>query len=248
MRIAKDSGQKVRNEIDLRDLYIKLLDEHRNVFIYKLDDEIYFFRSIKRNEYKKIFLDDSFNDFERQDMVCETCILYPEGFNAEDQDAGLPTKLCDIILRNSLMDSFVTQANALQLYRSEMAKLSDQINCLIAEAYPKYSIEEIENWDMDQTLKFLSRAEWTLVNLRNIPIDPNYFNFSQVNSSEVETEEEKEKPAEKPKKQKLTPEKLAELKRKMPEIDWEHDSVMMEGERALEVEVDTTPPALRPGW
>ena len=151
-------------------------------------------------------------------------------------------------MHNSLMDSFVTQANVLQLYRSEMAKLSDQINCMIAEAYPKYSIEEIESWDMDQTLKFLSRAEWTLVNLRNIPIDPDYFNFSKVKPGEAETEEVKEEPEAKPKKQKLTPEKLAELKRKMPEIDWEHDSVTIEGKRALEVEVDTTPPALRPGW
>ena len=47
------------------------------------------------------------------------------------------------------------------------------------------------------------------------------------------------------KRERLTPEKLAELKRNFPEIDWEHDTLMSEGEDAMYDNVDTVAPALR---
>lgn len=249
---------KNNDNIDIRDLYIKLLGENRNVFIQKIEDDIYIFRSIKRSEYRKIFLEEDFNDIEKEDIVCETCILYPENFNSDDADAGLPSKLCDLILKYSYMDSIDTQSKVMYAYRSEMIKIANQIDCIITEAFPKFSIEEVQDWDMDQTLKYLSRAEWSLKNLRGLNIDPDYFNFTPVteeieNAEDLDKKEEdviKKEPSKqaRQKKQKLTPEKLAELKAKMPEIDWGHDSILEDGVKALEVREDITPPALRPGF
>ena len=52
-----------------------------------------------------------------------------------------------------------------------MEQFDNQITCIIHEAFPNLDVEEIENWGMAKTAKYLSRAEWKLNVLRQIPVD-----------------------------------------------------------------------------
>ena len=133
-----------------------------------------------------------------------------------------------------------------------MYNLDNQITCIINEAFPNFDIEEIENWDLERTAKYLSRAEYKLQNFRGFEFNEAYFEAGQP-QQEVEEPEQKqieesvETETLKPKKEKMTPEKLRQLQAQFPEIDWANDAVMKGGIDAMADSVDTMAPALRPG-
>ena len=251
---------------DITDLFIKFQNQHRNVFMYKFDNIVFFYRSLGRSEYKKIFNSD-FDDMAKEELICETCTLWPNEFDFEDCDAGIPSVFAREILKNSFLDSPESRNTVLDYYRGEMFDLDNQITAIINEAFPNLDIEDIEAFDVDQTCKYLSRAEWKLHNLRGIPfrehdgfdneageraVRPSQ-ETARKQSVQTPTTEElgaEEKPSIRGgnKKEKLTPEKLRELQMKFPEIQWGHDSVQAEGLDAFKVSVDTESPALRPGF
>ena len=150
-----------------------------------------------------------------------------------------------------------------------MYDLDNQITCLINEAFPNIDIEEIEKWDVDKTTKYLSRAEWKLHNLRGIPFKEAqgaYREYSQAQQRKESASAGSKQEHQKPQNQednsrktirggsranKLTPEKMKEREefyRKHPEFAGLHDDGL-DGFKGLEqATVDTTSPALRPGF
>lgn len=167
--------------------------------------------------------------------------------------AGMIDVLFEKIIDISYLDSEESRVGVIEYYRQEMYNLDNQITCIINEAFPQFDIEDIENWDVEKTAKYLSRAEWKLQNFRGFQFNEEYFDYGQA-SSQVEQEEVQEQQvntnedANKPTKEKLTPEKLRQLKAQFPEIDWENDAIMRGGVDAMADSVDTMAPALRPGW
>jgi hypothetical protein len=251
------------NMNDLTQIFLKLKDENGNVFIQQFGSEVFIYRSLGRAEYKKLFKEDNeFSDPEKEDILCQACVLWPEDYDWDNCDAGIPTKLSRIILKNSYMDSSETQLAVINYFREEMFDLDNQITCIINEAFPQFDIEEIEAWDVAKTAKYLSRAEWKLQNFRgmNVAFDPFAGQPAQeqqapqtpqqrqmVKTEEIGETEDPKKAINGAKKEKMTPQKLAELKNKFPEINWEADEVFQKGLDALQDSVELTSPALRPG-
>jgi hypothetical protein len=246
---------------DLTDIYMRLQDEHRNVYLHQIENQVFFYRPLGRAEYKKLLEDERFNDMEKEELICQVCTLWPEDYDFEECDAGVPTVLARAILKNSYLDSVESRRAVLDFYRKEMFDLDNQITCIINEAFPQYDIEEIESWGVEKTTKYLSRAEWKLHNLRGLQ----FYDTDAVESfyeaqerqqgtaaqDQVVTEEIEDKPKKNIRggaKEKLTPEKLRELQAKYPEIDWTGDTILTEGPEAMADFVDTTAPALRPGF
>ena len=248
---------------DATEIFIQLQDEHRNVFMHQIDNQIFFYRALGRSEYKKILSDDRFDNMAKEELICQVCTLWPEDYDFEECDAGIPTVLSRAILKNSFLDSIESKKAILDYYRQEMWDLDNQITCIINEAFPQFDIEEIENWDIEKTTKYLSRAEWKLHNLRGLQFydtnlqesyyeaqDQGHEQTKEVKTEEIggPTQKQPEKNMRGGAKEKLTSEKLRELKAKFPEIDWEGDTVLNEGIEGMADYVDTTSPALRPGF
>lgn len=264
---------------DLNEIYALLKEDHRSVYFYKAEEDFFFYRTLTRKEYRMLVENEEINEMEKEDIVCEACVLWPENYDFENCNAGIPTTLTKSIMENSFLDSIESRKMIINHYREEMFELDSQINCIINEAFPQFDIEEIEDWDIERTAKYLSRAEWKLSNLRGMNIVMNPFeeegddednNQSPRNNTEelgvenssdgvssaenikagkfesIEERQERMNPSAS-NKEKLTPEKLEELKAKFPEINWEEDSILQGGENALRESLDTTPPALRPG-
>lgn len=263
--VAPASSPQDLSVQDATELFIQLQDEHRNVFMQQIDSQIFFYRSLGRSEYKKILSDDRFDNMAKEELICQVCTLWPENYDFEECDAGIPTVLAKAILKNSLLDSIESRRAILDYYRQEMWDLDNQITCIINEAFPQFDIEEIESWGIEKTTKYLSRAEWKLHNLRGLQfydtnLQESYYEtqnqgHEQAQTREAKTEEigntthkQPEKNMRGGAKEKLTPEKLRELKAKFPEINWEGDTIMNEGIEGMADYVDTTSPALRPGF
>ena len=249
--------------IDVTDLYLNFLDEYRNVFILQLEDSVMIYKAIGRKAYKDILTNDKLTDLQKEEVICRECLLYPDpgSFDWDNCDAGIPTQLRKAILKNSYLENMEDRETLKKYYRLEMYDLDNQITCVINEAFPNIDIEEIEQWDVEKTTKYYTRAEWKLQNLRNIQFaseeDDNY----QLESMKPQSKKSKKNHRGKSKKEKLTPENIGKQKPKHLDKDksgmtyeefvakfpeFANDTVMQNGD-IEDFTYDTTAPALRTG-
>lgn len=257
---TKDSAQ----EINIEELVAKYVDQYENIVASKIDNEFFLYRVLGRAEYKAIYEDEQFTQLEKENLVIQTCLVYPEHYDLDECPAGIPTQLCKEILEASLIVDENTLCEILDNER--LAFLSDEnniLNCMILSAFPSLNLEEVENWPMEKAIKYYTRAEWILSNLQGIEIKRyNLFleklALEQQAKEREELERQKEQSKNEPqktirggdKKNKLTPDKIKEREeflKKFPEFA--NDNVLANGIDGLEQsDVDTMSPALRPGY
>lgn len=237
------------HDFDVISYIEQLKEKYHTVYWTHIYNNLYIFKPLGRKEFREICENEELDDIEREDAVVTACLLYPQ-VDLDNIEAGIVTKLCKRIMKDSYLDSLETRAAVLDYFRSEMYDTDNQITCIINEAFPNFDIEEIENWDIERTAKYLSRAEWKLQNFRgatfNYDIVDQYRQAEQVTEDNVEennTRSEGDNMSTSNKEEKMTPEKLRELKAKFPEIDWEAQVSMEDMNGGF----DTTPVALRPG-
>lgn len=280
MRIQNVNSNPQDAYVDLTELYISLKDQYTDVFMFQVENQVFLYKQLGRKDYKDL-LELEVNDFEKEEILCKACVLYPQDYDFEECDAGIPSQLAKAILKNSFLDSLESRELLIRVFRQEMHELDNQVTCLIHEAFPEYSIEEIETWDLQRTAKFLSRAEWILANLRGAVFNHDPFtgktpeqilqeqqaaatnqpaqtyeiedeeeDISPIQNGVIETIEERQARLknQKGKKQRMTPEKLAELQAKYPEMNWGSNVFEEVTVDNLKDSVSVDSPALRPGW
>lgn len=257
MKLTNDQ-EFIDQSIDIIELIEELKSKNRTVYWTHIYGQIYIYKPLGRRDHREICEDESLDVLSKEDEVCRRCLLYPTNVDFDNIEAGVISKLVRVIFENSFLSDMESRAAVLDYFRSEMFDLQNQITCIINEAFPQYDIEDIENWDIERTAKFLSRAEWKLQNFRGA-----VFNYDMVEqmqqeassdvqrdaSSEAEVANEKQSVKETPsKKESMDRSKLEELKRKFPEIDWESDTILNEGIDGMQDAADSESVALRPGW
>lgn len=257
MKITNEKKYNLSNgQVDYMSLINDLQDEYGTIYWNTLDDQVFIYRPLGRLEYKQL-LSSEVTDVEKEDVICKACLLHPENFDFDECLAGIPTELSRLILKNSFLDSLESKQLIVNYHRAEMQQFDNQITCIISEAFPSLDIEEIESWDMAKTAKYLSRAEWKLNILRQIPIDYEKSDnmmkheWNMQHSTEEDQKANNPEPTEENKAaspRKKTAAEIAELKRKFPEINWdaEVDTTKVDVNE-LRDSVDTTAPALRVG-
>lgn len=247
------------NVLDLSELIERVKDKYKNIYIFQFEEQVFVYHSVGRKDYKNLIANGELDEQEKEETLCKLCTIWPVNYDfANCEEAGLPTRLAEEIVKNSYLRED-DRKKVLTYYRNEMLDTDNQINGIIIAAFPTLNLEEIENWDVATAAKYLSRAEWILHNINGVPFkeEGNYneegpiteeiteedFSGAITSSSKNNSVAHNGKP-----KQRLTPEKLTELKAKYPMIDWEHDDVTMHGIEGItnQPEVDSTPPALRP--
>lgn len=237
-------------EINPLRLLYNFKQEYRNVTLEEINGEMFIFRALGRLEYRRIVEDKTISNCEKEDYICKTCLLYPQDFDFENCEAGIPMNLTKKILEFSFLDSLEMRDAITMYYRAEMMDLENQITCLIHEAFPQFDIEEIEKWDVEKTSKYMANAEWILKNLRGVNMTG--FSFQEVSEAnkqaekaplkqekkkpvalrdkdvdpdkivteEITEEKPKMKPKPEPKSPSVNYSELEEAKRQFPGIDW----------------------------
>ena len=175
--LNKPTDAQLDAQKSLFDYYAELVEQYNNVSVVRINQIDFIIKALGRRDYRDIMLNQDLDTYLKEETICEVCCLYPENFNFEDCEAGIPSALFKEILKFSFLDNEQEQERKqlMNYFRGEMTELHNQINCMINEAFPSLNFEDIENFDMMTALKYLSRAEWILQNLRNFEVNHDPF-------------------------------------------------------------------------
>jgi hypothetical protein len=141
--------------------------EHWQVFYSQIADQEFIYRPLARGEYR--FIQAAFTDDAAvEDYVCKICLLYPEHYDLDRSPAYLVATLAgQIVDCSGIIDPPADKLLALlEKYGEEMGNLANQMACIIVEAFPQYRLEEVESWPLDKMAWYLSRAQYTINELR----------------------------------------------------------------------------------
>lgn len=146
-------------------------DQYQSVFVAEINDIWFVFRTLARSEFRKA-MEYYEDDLDRAEYVCRLCVLDPQEFDYSSDDyAGIPETLAQMILKES---GFVEGSDKIKVllakYDKEMESFEHQIACVIAEAFPRWSLEEIDAWSVEKTLWYFSRAKWIMKALRGVEL------------------------------------------------------------------------------
>lgn len=150
-----------------------LKDKYWNIYKSDINGTTYIWRELSRAEWNKAIRYYS-DPYEREDYVLRTCILEPD-INEVDIDkmqAGIITSLVLVILKESGFGSEPTNkiTSLMDKYDAEMKSFQHQISCIITEAFPTLNIEEVEDWPVEKTIWYYSRAKYKIEALRGIEL------------------------------------------------------------------------------
>ena len=97
---------EANNTIDLSDLLERFKGSYKNIYIYQFENQVFIYHSVGRKDYKNLVLDKSLSEAEKEEMLCKICTLFPVEYNFSDcEEAGLPTRLAEEIVKNSYLTS-----------------------------------------------------------------------------------------------------------------------------------------------
>lgn len=251
MKIYKQI-ENPKTEADFDMLIKQLFAEYGNICFAQYNNDIYIYKLLNRKAYKNLITNPNLTQIEKEDEVCKECILWPRDFNPDEYDAGMPTYLYEQIMENSFLTGVNDMITLVEACREEADKLDSQMCCIINEAFPNYSIEEIEEWDMIKFCQMFTKAEWKLKNLRSMDFETDMLDFLKtINGNTEQKEEVKQeiKPQNNNKikvgNREMTPEEYRqyqEFQRQFPDINWEADAMFTGYETQT---INTVPTPLR---
>jgi hypothetical protein len=260
MKIVNEAKKKQTVDLDL--IIEEAFQKYDAVFFSEIEDILFIYRPIGRKEYKDIYNNANMTDLDKQDKICLTALIYPEDFDLDECSAGIPDKLYQDIIDKSCLDP-ESMYHLLNFNREEAEQLGSEMACIIAEAFPAYTMDEIESWNNFKFTKIYAQAEWILTNIRGVEFKIDIADYlaevaglteqgeSFVESQEYEPPKPKQQQQQAPQgNQKMSAEQMKAYQdfiKQHPEFaDAMQYDAAFTGMDSMSA--DTTNPALRPGW
>jgi hypothetical protein len=264
MKLSRDDKKQT---VGLDNIIDEAFKSYDAVFFSELDGILFIYRPLGRKEYKDIMTNDNWNDFDKQDEICKAVLIHPSDFDFDECSAGIPEQLFNDIIEKSCLDP-ESMFYLLHMNRGEAEMLGSEMTCLIAEAFPAYTVDEIESWTNFKFMKIFAQAEWLLTNIRGVEFrfdigdyladvagitEEELINMGlKEEAREPQSLQEQQEPVSNnnSKSGGMSPEQMKAYKdfiRQHPEFAdaMQYDSAFTGMES---VSADTTNPALRPGW
>ena len=274
MKLVNDSNKQ---SIDLDALIEETFQKYNAVFFSEIDGQLYSYRPLGRKEYKDILTNENLNDWDKQDEIVKTALVYPVDFDLDECPAGLPEQLCNDIVEKSCLDP-ESMVYLLHMNRQEAEQLGSEMACIIAEAFPSYTLDEIESWNNFKFIKIYTQAEWVLKNIRGVQFQFDVLDYladvagmtaDELVDMGIKTEENYQQPQQQPQPQQprpqpqqpaAAPQKQSNSKMNPEQMKAYQDFIRQHPEFADAMQydsaftgfetqtADTVNPALRPGW
>jgi hypothetical protein len=90
-------------------------EKYGPVYFTPFEDEVFIWRTLEREEYKSLINDRTLSTMDREEIMCEKCVLYPRNYTREKMKtgkAGQPSLLSEMIMDKS---GFVAQSAPIKL-------------------------------------------------------------------------------------------------------------------------------------
>lgn len=273
MKIVNSSNNN--QSVDLDVLIEETFQKYDAVFFSEIEGQLFSYRPLGRKEYKDIVTNENISELDKQDAIVQAALIYPVDYDLDDCPAGIPDQLCNDIIEKSCLDP-ESMIYLLHMNRLEAEQLGSEMACIIAEAFPSYSIDEIESWNNFKFMKIYAQAEWVLKNIRGVQFQLDVIDYlaevAGVTSEELDsmgivraTDTPQPQPVPQPQAQvksqpqpqaqnkgngKMSPEQMRAYQdfiRQHPEFA---DAMQYDSAfTGFETQTaDTVNPALRPGW
>ena len=263
MKLVNDNKKKQSIDLDL--LIEEAFQKYDAVFFSEIEGILFAYRPIGRKEYKNIVNNANASDLEKQDNICKAVLIHPADFDFDECSAGIPDKLFADIMDKSCLDA-ESMYHLLVFNRDEAEQLDSEMACIIAEAFPAYTLDEIESWNNFKFIKTFAQAEWILTNIRGVEFRIDIADYladvagiAPEQESFVESQQYSEQPVQKspepikdvkPPGKGMSPEQMKAYQdfiRQHPEFAdaMQYDAAFTGMESMT---ADTVNPALRPGW
>jgi hypothetical protein len=134
------------------------------IFLFQHVEQIYIYRRLSRREYRAIIhIED---ELERAEEVCETTLLWPEGWKADapavqDGPAGVPDAICAQVLNSS---GIIDMEGRLGFYQGRIVEdFEAQMETMIDYAFDGGGLfARYSDWSHDQLFDAYARACWIL--------------------------------------------------------------------------------------
>lgn len=78
-----------------------LKKEYGDIYATEYDDVVFVWRPINRKEYREIVVDAGNGPLDREEAICQLCVLWPKGYNFSDGKAGYAALLSQNIMDES---------------------------------------------------------------------------------------------------------------------------------------------------
>lgn len=120
----------------------------------------FYFKSLTQNEYQNL-LAVSENDYDLEDNICQTALIYPENFVFKETGfSGISKNFSKIILENSLFMNVNEYKNVYMKYKNQMNDFKNRCIAIIKSQFQEFTFEEMEEWPLEKIFKYVTRAEY----------------------------------------------------------------------------------------
>lgn len=152
---------------ELKKIVRNLKIQHGRVFMTEIGSHVVLWRELTRREYKTI-MGIARSPKELEELICEKAILYPLGIDY--RLAGIPGQLSLQIVELSGFGSLNQVLSYFTHYRNRMSEFERQSEVFIKTAFPTITFEEMLDWTSEHFMDILSKAEFSLKDVRGLNI------------------------------------------------------------------------------
>jgi hypothetical protein len=171
-------------ESDIADQILSWKHKYEDIYIVKIIKNIYIFRLLTRGEYFDIVsLQDNLS-YDTENFILNNCLLYPSGIdNINNRLAGDIDYIIQNIVRLSGFSKKSEIIKDLDEYRNKIGVLDNQITVLICKAFPQITPEDINKFNYNKLLKYITIAEAILDTKIIIEENQNTIDFEKDNTA-----------------------------------------------------------------
>lgn len=171
--------------------YKEKIGDERKIIRFIFERQEFYFKTITQGEYENILTISGNDKYAVQENICQAALIEPKDYIFSTcKYAGLPQKISETILNNSLFNNVNAYQSVYMKYKNEMGQFKNQCISIIKSQFNEFTFDEMEEWPLEKVFKYVSRAEY-IYNL-NRP-EEEKINLELSNTLEEETEEEEEK-------------------------------------------------------
>ena len=171
--------EKVSKEVpsSIRKMAHNIKKKHSNIYYISIGNSDYIVRPLTKGEFNVISDVQKYDINLSEDMVLETCILYPK-INRRYIDNMLAGEVASLLIIIANLSGFTSSQELERIIkeeRSNMDLVENQIIMIICKAFPHIKPEDIDNFDAQKLCHYLALSERILeVSLEFKPneIDP----------------------------------------------------------------------------